>query len=196
MSTGFFTSAIPGLVMAMLFGFLNVLAIPCNLAFGGNFDGEQYNAEAVAKQRQAVVLTVDPAAERLLPTVWAEVHPAIISGRSAAAGIHVLEVPAFEVFTDVMLALAKLPVELKTTLLRIADQNEVQVQVAVPNRGSIVMLKTLAGATVEFDFESPTEAGRGKVRVACGVEVPALLRFIQNCHQLEFEVTHVYDFYA
>lgn len=196
LSMGFATSAIPGVVMAMLFGFLNFLAIPCNLAFGANFDGERYSAESMARQRQTIVLTVDPAAEQLLPTTWNQVHPAISRGRRAAAGIHVLEVPAFEAFTEVIIALARLPVELGTTLLRIADQNEIQTRVVVPGRRSLALLKTLPGSVVEFDFGSTTEAGGGVVNAACGVEVPALLQFIQSCQQLGFEVTHVYDFYG
>ena len=106
-SMGFLVSLVPGIVMGGVFSALSAIAVPCNMAFGSEYDGFAYTPEAVAKQVQHLVVTSRHAYGRL---GWNAVHPRI-TGELVVPGVYILHVPAFEPFTDVIMALAHVPAD-------------------------------------------------------------------------------------
>ena len=190
LSKAFMTDFIPGIVMALIFGQMILLALPIRLALG-----DSYSPTVAATQ-----------VERLLvagkQVKWEQVHPGIRATK-LVAGLFMLEVPSLGGFTDVIKALAQCGNnDLK--ILDISGHSEVQVKVAAPKEKAQKTEQVLAleaGTRVMFHFQLPTEGGPEGETPEClfSLEVQAvhLLNLVRNVEEIgDMRIVQVYDFWA
>ena len=190
-SMGFIISLVPGIVMGGVFSALSALAIPCNMAFGQEFDGFVYTAEAASKQLQRLVVTLNSTSGEHMD--WTAVHDDI-SAELVVPGIYMLRVPAFQAFTEVIKCLAHVPEGKGLHIVRVADQTEIQVRISTEDATQLAQIRAFRHCTVEFDYTIPCAPKMS--HAACCVAVPMLLPFIRHCEAAGVAVSHVYDFYS
>jgi hypothetical protein len=187
MSKAFFTDLVPGLVMAVLFGQLVLLALPLRLALG-----DAYSPAVAAGQVERLVV-VGPA------TDWAALHPAI-RARALVRGLALLEVPSLGPFTGVIEALAR-----RETLrvMDISGHSEVQARVAV--QGDVPAarrrLETLPGVRVMFEFRLPTlgraEGAPGETSLSLELQAVHLLATVRAVRGMQgVTLSQIYDFWG
>ena len=190
LSKAFMTDFIPGIVMALLFGQMILLALPIRLALG-----DSYSPAVAATQ-----------VERLLVTgkqvKWEQAHPRIRATK-LVTGLFMLEVPSLGSFTDVIKALAKCSnTDLK--ILDISGHSEVQVKVAVPKEKEQRMQQKLgleAGTRVVFQFQLPTQGGKEEEApetfLSLEVQAVHLLNLVRKVEGMkDLRLVQVYDFWA
>ena len=187
LSKAFLTDLIPGLVMALLFGQMILLALPLRMALG-----DSYSPSMVATQVERLIVVGKE-------VKWGQVHPEI-RATNLVKGLHVLDVPSLGCFTDAIKALAKCDLR----ILDISGHSEVQVKVAVPKEKAQKMEQILAleaGTRVMFQFQLPTEGGPEGETPECllSLEVQAvhLLNLVRNVEEMgDMRIVQVYDFWA
>lgn len=190
LSKAFMTDFIPGIVMALLFGQMILLALPIRLALG-----DSYSPAVAATQ-----------VERLLVTgkqvKWEQAHPRIRATK-LVNGLFMLEVPSLGSFTDVIKALAKFGnTDLK--ILDISGHSEVQVKVAAPKEKEQRMQQKLgleAGTRVVFQFQLPTQGGKEEEApetfLSLEVQAVHLLNLVRKVEGMkDLRLVQVYDFWA
>ena len=190
LSKAFMTDFIPGIVMALIFGQMILLALPLRLALG-----DSYSPAVAATQ-----------VERLLvagkQVKWDQVHPGIRATK-LVAGLFMLEVPSLGGFTDVIKALAQCGNnDLK--ILDISGHSEVQVKVAVPKDEEQRIQQKLgleAGTRVVFQFQLPTQGGpeeeAPETFLSLEVQVVHLLNLVRKVEGMkDLRLVQVYDFWA
>lgn len=190
LSKAFMTDFIPGIVMALLFGQMILLALPIRLALG-----DSYSPAVAATQ-----------VERLLVTgkqvKWEQAHPRIRATK-LVNGLFMLEVPSLGSFTDVIKALAKFGnTDLK--ILDVSGHSEVQVKVAVPKEKEQRMQQKLgleAGTRVVFQFQLPTQGGKEEEApetfLSLEVQAVHLLNLVRKVEGMkDLRLVQVYDFWA
>ena len=190
LSKAFMTDFIPGIVMALIFGQMILLALPIRLALG-----DSYSPTVTATQ-----------VERLLvagkQVKWDQVHPGIRATKFVA-GLFMLEVPSLGGFTDVIKALAQCGNnDLK--ILDVSGHSEVQVKVAVPKDEEQRIQQKLgleAGTRVVFQFQLPTQGGpeekAPETFLSLEVQVVHLLNLVRKVEGMkDLRLVQVYDFWA
>ena len=190
LSKAFMTDFIPGIVMALLFGQMILLALPIRLALG-----DSYSPAVAATQ-----------VERLLVTgkqvKWEQAHPRIRATK-LVNGLFMLEVPSLGSFTDVIKALAKFGnTDLK--ILDVSGHSEVQVKVAAPKEKEQRMQQKLgleAGTRVVFQFQLPTQGGKEEEApetfLSLEVQAVHLLNLVRKVEGMkDLRLVQVYDFWA
>jgi hypothetical protein len=190
-STAFLIDAVPGLVMSILFGQMQLLAAPLKLALG-----EDYSAENLRTQVESIFVTFDPRTN----VDWQSMDEGVSAVDVIVPGLVKLSVPSLFPFTRALMNVAqKAPAHARA--LRISDNEVVQIRVAVDSSAHILRLRELEGVAVKFDFQLPTDGkapGTGsKTIVSVGVEVVSLFAAIRSLVALDgVEITQVYDFWA
>ena len=190
LSKAFMTDFIPGIVMALLFGQMILLALPIRLALG-----DSYSPAVAATQ-----------VERLLVTgkqvKWEQAHPRIRATK-LVNGLFMLEVPSLGSFTDVIKALAKFG-NTNLKILDISGHSEVQVKVAAPKEKEQRMQQKLgleAGTRVVFQFQLPTQGGKEEEApetfLSLEVQAVHLLNLVRKVEGMkDLRLVQVYDFWA
>ena len=190
LSKAFMTDFIPGIVMALIFGQMILLALPIRLALG-----DSYSPTVAATQ-----------VERLLvagkQVKWEQVHPGIRATK-LVTGLFMLEVPSLGGFTDVIKALAQCGNnDLK--ILDISGHSEVQVKVAAPKDEEQRIQQKLgleAGTRVVFQFQLPTQGGpeekAPETFLSLEVQAVHLLNLVRKVEGMkDLRLVQVYDFWA
>ena len=190
LSKAFMTDFIPGIVMALIFGQMILLALPIRLALG-----DSYSPTVAATQ-----------VERLLvagkQVKWEQVHPGIRATK-LVTGLFMLEVPSLGGFTDVIRALAKCGNnDLK--ILDISGHSEVQVKVAAPKDEEQRIQQKLGletGTRVVFQFQLPTQGGpeekAPETFLSLEVQVVHLLNLVRKVEGMkDLRLVQVYDFWT
>ena len=180
MSEAFLTSAIPGVVMAWLFGQMSLMAAPLQAALGNEYDDETQFEEVV------IICPLAPQWQQL---------DARIQHRHIVDDLYVLRVPTFKPLTKVLMKLAAVPT---ARLVEISNQSHVQMVVTAPQRICIEdVLKNQEGCEILFDFAYPTDGSAALPlnRVALSAAIPYLLNIMRVCEENQVCVHQVYDWW-
>ena len=191
LSKAFMTDFVPGIVMALLFGQMILLALPIRMALG-----DSYSPAVAATQVERLLV----AAGKMVK--WEQVHPGIRATK-LVDGLFMLEVPSLGSFTDVIKALAQCGNnDLK--ILDISGHSEVQVKVAAPRDEEQRMQQKLgleAGTRVVFQFQLPTQGGpeeeAPETFLSLEVQAVHLLNLVRKVEGMkDLRLVQVYDFWA
>ncbi|CAE8659898.1 unnamed protein product [Polarella glacialis] len=191
LSMGFFTSLVPGLVMASLFGQLQLLATPFLMLGSESGFGDSYDESKMVEQLVVQVPSTD------LQPKWKELDSRIQAEIQVVPGLHVLKVPTFRALTEVLCLVAKaLP---HARVLEISNQRHVQMRVELrDHEPQLRQLAALTGCEVMFKFKYPTDGScqPPTTSVSLCIAVPYLLATIRFCNRIGVEVRQVFDFYC
>lgn len=196
LSNAFLTDLVPGFVMFLLCGQLQLLALPVR-----SVCGDDYTPELLVEQ--LVVLVPTKLGRRI---DWTDIDDRISAHQVASGrGLYILTVPTFKPFTEILLKMAKrLP---QSQVLEISNQRVVQVKVILPaaadtDEAEATLLAKLAnvnGCSVMFSFRYPVDgspSSRPPLCVSVRSSTLALIRFINACSALHISVKQIYDFYV
>ena len=191
---GFMIDAVPGIVMALLFGQMQLLALPVKASLGDSYDPSKL-------------------VEQLLIMVpgkfnWAHVDKRIVPLAEFDHGLSVLQVPTFKPFTEVLVNIAnEVP---GAVLVQVSNYSVIHVKMEVDSNRLDATLKQFAsvkGVTVNFDFKYPSVINKPQVAgepvsidpvyVSLTVQIPALLNFIRRCESWKSsaKIFQIYDFF-
>jgi hypothetical protein len=213
-SNAFVVDAIPGVVMALLMGQLQLLALPLRAIGGETYDDNEMVEELVVSVPKVAAAhgaaAVDTAA-------WRAFDPRIRAVRHVAASLYVLTVPTFKPFSGVVLNIARARDALAgARILLVSNQTEVQMKVCIPRAHGamgaaggdaehaeyVCTLKTrmseLRGCEVLFEFTLPVDGTQQRpgTMVALAVTVPFLCGVVRALDELGMQVLQVYDFFS
>lgn len=165
--------------MAVLIGQMALLALPCRVALGENYDQTQLKEELVI-------------AAKTVPD-WKRVHPAISDVRALDSNLFALNVPTFKLMTGVLDALSQCS---DLILVSISCNTEVQVRVSVPTASALDLdqIRSQQGCELMFKYAYPSDPGTTIATV--GVRTPDLLAFFQFCRTAGITLHQVYDFFG
>ena len=190
LSKAFMTDFIPGIVMALIFGQMILLALPIRLALG-----DSYSPTVAATQVERLLVASKQ-------VKWEQVHPGIRATK-LVTGLFMLEVPSLGGFTDVIKALAQCGNnDLK--ILDVSGHSEVQVKVAAPKDEEQRIQQKLGletGTRVVFQFQLPTQGGpeekAPETFLSLEVQVVHLLNLVRKVEGMkDLRLVQVYDFWA
>lgn len=191
---GFMIDAVPGVVMAILFGQMQLLALPVLASLGDSYDPTKLVEQ---------LLVMVPG-----KLTWAHVDRRIVPLTEFDQGISVLQVPTFKPFTEVLTNIAlHVP---GAVLLQVSNYSTIHVKLEVESKRAEALSKqfaTVKGVTVNFDFKYPAivnnpnpEENASKdtpVFISITVQLPALFNFIRRCHNewKGAKIFQIYDFF-
>eukprot|EP00929_Paragymnodinium_shiwhaense_P054678 TRINITY_DN27413_c0_g1_i1.p1 TRINITY_DN27413_c0_g1~~TRINITY_DN27413_c0_g1_i1.p1 ORF type:complete len:1588 (+),score=423.13 TRINITY_DN27413_c0_g1_i1:99-4862(+) len=184
LSPGFMVSFVPGIIMSIYFAQLELMALPCKMMFGDNYDESKMVEELVVQLPK----------DRIID--WNKVDQRIQKHTMICPGLWVISVPTFLPFTSILLRLAKEP---NMRVLQISNQRQVQVLVTLRDeREQLGQLQCLPGCQVLFNYKFPTDGSNMPpgLRVTLCVNVPYLLSTLRSCQRLQVEIVQVYDFWS
>lgn len=192
---GFMIDAVPGVVMALLFGQMQLLSLPVRASLG-----DSYNPDSLVEQ----LLVMAPGKFN-----WVQVDKRIVPLTEFEQGITVLQIPTFKPFTQVLTNIALYAPGV--IILQISNYSVIHVKLEVEQTASDELkrqLATVKGVKVNFDFKFPSvitpapanansATPRGPVYVSLTVQVPALLNLIRRVHKewKSAKIFQVYDFF-
>lgn len=196
LSNAFLTDLVPGVVMFLLCGQLQLLALPVR-----SVCGDDYTPELMVEQ--LVVLVPTKSGGKLN---WEELDERISAQQVVDdEGLYVLTVPTFKPLTEILIKMAsRLP---QSQVLEISNQQVVQAKVLLPATADadeaeaalLAKLGQINGCKVMFHYRFPvdgTPSRRPRLCVSVRVSTLSLIRFINTCAALDIRVEQVYDFYT
>jgi len=191
-SMAFATSLVPGVVMAMLFGQIQLLALPLLALPDSSGFGENYETSKTAEQlvvtRPADAADID----------WRTIDERISNVRCPTKGLFTMSVPTFKPLTEILKKMAAQKTQLR--VLEISHQRHIQVRVGLRNRDTdLQMLNMLPGCEVMFDYKYPVDGTEDDpcTMVSLCVSVPYVLSVLRACAgEGSIEVYQIYDFYC
>lgn len=195
LSNAFITDLVPGIVMFLLCGQLQLLALPVR-----SVCGDDYTPELMIEQ--LVVLVPTNAARELR---WEELDDRISAVQVLEGeGLYVLTVPTFKPLTEILRKMAKqLP---QSQILEISNQRVVQVKVLLPPSSTdeeeaalMAKLGNVNGCSVMFNFRYPVDGSpspRPRMCVSLRVSTLSLIRLFNVCTTMHVTIEQVYDFYV
>lgn len=192
---GFMIDAVPGIVMAILFGQMQLLALPVLASLGDTYDPSKLVEQ---------LLVMAPG-----KFTWAHVDKRIVPLTEFEQGITVLQVPTFKPFTEVLINIANaVPAAI---LLQVSNYSSIHVKIEAESKSAESVAKQFAaikGVTVNFDFKYPDivnnpnpgdeNANKGSpIYISITVQLPALFHFIRRCHTdiKGVKIFQIYDFF-
>jgi len=185
---GFVTSLVPGIIMAFMFGQIQLMAMPLLALPESSGFGEGYDQEKMIEQ--LVVLRPTDAEE----VDWHRIDERISNVRCPVKGLFIMSVPTFKPLTEVLM---KLSLRKSMRVLEVSNQRHIQVRVTVPQPEPFIqMLSMQHGCEVMFNFKYPTDGSAdapGTIVPLC-VAVPYLLAVLRFCQTEGIAVDQVYDF--
>jgi len=194
-SMAFATDAVPAIAMSLLFGQMELMALPLKTNFGEDYTN-------AADRTEQIVIKTDG------PVNWANVDRRIQSNEILPGqGLYTLDVPTFKKMTEVIENIAiRVPL---ARILQISNNNEVQVRVSVPaimspsgvaaeNEGVIRQIEALPGVERMFDYKFPTDGDENKpsdTQISLCVKMPYLLSAIRRLQTMSAKVEQIYDWW-
>ena len=198
-SMAFLTDAIPGVVMAFIFGQLSLLAVPLKLAQPANYEG--FDKETFCEEIVCVGITSEDV-EEFGGDRATKVRSVV--GREGEEIAVVFEVPPFKAMGEVLEAIAVR--KRGARVIEISGLSFVQVRVSTGEDGGEQWFKDgRAGAGVEligryqFTIDNNKPDVKGRVQLAFKVNVTSLLnfiRFVTGLHKAGAKLEQVYDFWG
>ena len=176
-----FTTDLVGVVIFTLgFGALSVAAAPIKMALGDSYpEGTQIEKVLVTAPRSIK---------------WPEKH--VQHAQQLTAGIWLLTLGTFKLFTPALCALADVP---SVSVLRISNNSVVQVRLSLKQPVSdnvVASLVEFPGCSLATDFTFPKVGNVENERQVClSVQVINLMALIRFCRKEAISVHQVYDFY-
>jgi hypothetical protein len=166
----FATDMIPGVVMALLFAQLKLLALPLALRGGTGTYDEGSLVEQLVLTTEAATMEPSAAAhgetEASIETTedrrWMSAHPGISHVVRVLPGLYTCRVPTFKGLTEVFRALSC--VKPSVNVLSVSGHTELQVKVVVDGEWVIDKLKHRPGVSVMFDFKNPVDGSTSPPR--------------------------------
>ena len=182
---------VPGAIMAFYFSQLWVLGMPLRSLWGSGTSAEDYERENTGDKAPIEELLVRTG---LRPPDWAGLNAQIKGVRQLLPELYVLTVPTFKPLTAALLKLAQVP---EIEVLRISNQEQLQVRVQFRRDAQLDALRGKHGVQVMFQYTFPVD-GTGKApptTASLCVEAPYLLSTIRFCSRHDIDVMQVYDFW-
>lgn len=190
-SSGFVMSFVPGIMMSVLMGQLQLSALPLTAlpstsGFGAERDRSRLHEQLVVQQPAAAPIPK-----------WSSLHPGLREVEQLVPGLHVLHAPAMKALTPALLALARQVPAL--TLLEVSNQGHIQMRVLLREPAAqLPKLHSIKGCEVMLQFEYPTNGTSEPpgINLALCVTVPYLLSSIRACDHFHIEIVQIYDFWC
>ena len=186
LSSAVATDIVPGVFMGILFGQLQLLALPLKAVLG-----EAY-ADPAQMVEQLVVLTGEHEPD------WLALDDRITEPVRLIPKLYTIEVPTFKAMTEILLKLSTDP---SLQVLQISNQDQVQVRAEIhPDQAEtgIRLLQEKRGCQVMFDYAFPTDGSQNAVwtTVSLCVEIPYLLGLLRFCTKHGIAVKQIYDWWC
>eukprot|EP00756_Hemistasia_phaeocysticola_P008399 Hpha_TRINITY_DN14610_c2_g13::TRINITY_DN14610_c2_g13_i1::g.48367::m.48367 len=184
LSKSFVTSAVPAVVMTLLFGQMSMLAAPLKLALGEEYDD--------ATMYEQLVLVLPPEEERI---DWRQIDRRITE-RFQYDGVYVLHIPPFKDFTHVLRTIAEtLP---SGRLLQVSNHTELQVKVRVREAADLDSFHRVAIFKKMFLYKYPVDGTPNPPHQSASllVQAPHLLSFIRECRKNGVILDQIFDFWG
>jgi len=180
------TDIVPGVFMGILFGQLQLLALPLKALLGESY------ADPAQMVEQLVVLTGEQEPD------WLALDDRITEPVRLVPKLYTIEVPTFKPMTEILL---KLSTDSSLRVLQISNQDQVQVRAEIhPDqvKHAVGLLREKRGCEVMFDYAFPTDGTQNAVwtTVSLCVEIPYLLGLLRFCKSHGIVVKQIYDWWC
>ncbi|GAM26439.1 hypothetical protein SAMD00019534_096140 [Acytostelium subglobosum LB1] len=204
---GFLIDLVPGIVMSVILGQMALLALPLRKMLGDTYDDSQmYESIVVLAPSSVQWQTID---ERIIPI------------KSLDHGVHVLRVPTFKPFSEILQTIAKNAPAV--TILQISNNSSLQIKLESNVEHLKVTLKALGqfeDCKINFNYNlfptttttkqpaHPAQTTTGSTvtkhpehllpqQISVDVRVIHLLPFIRHVNTITtVKIVQIYDYYA